>query len=160
MPLLVNLRHLERQNVRLAGELPLAELDLDTRDEIIHPHRPLAHDLTVQKLDGSLLVQGTLRLVLDCECARCLRPFEHVIELENWACHVPLEGEDRAAVDGDCVDLTPYVREDILLAFPQNPLCDSECGGLVQPKTPAGDPGGRSAAESASAWAALDKLKL
>src|ERR1019366_2519152 len=30
----------------------------------------------------------------------------------------------------DCVDLTPQVREDILLEFPWHPLCDPECRGL------------------------------
>jgi len=30
MPLVVNLRHLEEHDVSLRGELPVAELDLDT----------------------------------------------------------------------------------------------------------------------------------
>ncbi len=42
MPLSVNLRHLEKRNVTLRGELPLAELDLDVRDEMIRVTQPVA----------------------------------------------------------------------------------------------------------------------
>ena len=32
MPLLINLRHLEKRDLTLKGELPVADLDIDTRD--------------------------------------------------------------------------------------------------------------------------------
>ena len=51
------------------------------------------------------------------------------------------EGEDRVAVDNDCVDLTPYLREDILLEFPQHPLCKPECRGLKKTSTGKAKPG-------------------
>jgi uncharacterized protein len=86
--------------------------------------------LEVQKLEDGLLVQGRLHLNLDCECVRCLKPFQYRLELDGWACHLPLQGEDCVAAVNDCVDLTPYVREDILLEFPRHPLCDPECRGL------------------------------
>jgi uncharacterized protein len=130
MPLFVNLRHLEAHNVRPEGELPVEELDLDTRDEMIQAREPLRYDFEVQKLEHSLLVQGRLQLTLDCQCVRCLKPIKCAIKLDNWALHLPLQGEESAPVVNDCVDLTPYVREDILLEFPQHPLCDAECRGL------------------------------
>ncbi|SRR5258707_10179423 len=162
MRLLVNLRHLEAHEIRLEGELSAEELDIDTRDEVIQAGSPLQYDLEVQKLEGGLLVQGSLKTPLDCECVRCLKPFQYQVNLENWTCHVPLEGDEAMPVVNDCVDLTPFVREDILLAFPQHPLCDPECRGL--PKTLIGKPktaskSGLNEAES-SAWAELNKLKL
>ena len=36
MPVIFNLRHLEEKNLLLKGELPVAELDLATVDELIH----------------------------------------------------------------------------------------------------------------------------
>jgi uncharacterized protein len=162
MSLAVNLRHLEAHNVRLQGELPVAQLDLDPRDEAIQLVQPLEYDVEIQKLEDGLLAKGKLRLDLDCECVRCLKPFQHRLELNAWACHLPFQGEGRACVVNDCVDLTPYVREDILLEFPQHPLCDPECRGL--PGTSVGKPQeasntGQSEAGS-SAWAALNKLRL
>src|SRR3954471_2498626 len=93
MPLLVNIRHLEKDAVRLQGELPVAELDLEGVDELIHPTQPLTYDIEVQKLDKGILAQGSLELVLDCECVRCLNPFQYRLELPDWACHLALEGE-------------------------------------------------------------------
>jgi uncharacterized protein len=162
MPLTVNLRHLEAANVHLQGQLDVAELDIDNRDEVIQALKPLDYDFEVQLVEHGLLLQGMLRLPLDCQCVRCLRKFDDRLELRSWSCHIPLQGEDAAPVVSDCVDLTPYLREDILLELPQHPLCDPECGGL--PKTTVGkakESGGCGKPElGSSAWAELNKLKL
>jgi len=75
---------------------------------------------------------------------------------------LPLEGEESVPVVNDCVDLTPYVREDILLEFPQHPLCDAECRGL--PNSISGKatkPLKSDQAETGStAWSELNKLKF
>jgi uncharacterized protein len=162
MPLVVNLRHLEAHNIRLEGKLPVKELDIDTCDEVIQVTQPLEHDLEVQKLEDGLLVQGHLHLALECQCVRCLKPFRYHLVLDNWTCHLPLLGEDRVAVVNDCLDLTPFVREDILLEFPRHPLCNLECRGL--PKTSVGksrNTSGTGKTEvGSSAWTELNKLKL
>jgi len=161
MPLVVNLRHLEAHNIRLEGKLPVRELDIDTLDTVIQVSQPLEYDLEVQKLENGLLVQGRLCLNLDCQCVRCLKPFQHRLELDPWTCHLPLQGEDRVAAVNDCVDLTPPVREDILLEFPWHPVCDSECRSL--PRTSIGKSRNSSTGKTSvdlSAWAKLNKLKF
>lgn len=162
MPLLINLRHLEHKNLDLKGELPAADLDLEKADELIHAPHPLHYELEAQRLENDLLVHGTLHLTLECECARCLKPFQHELDFDAWAVHLPLVGEDKIDSSGDSVDLTPCIREDILLAFPQHPLCESECSGL---KTRASigaksSSGTEQIDETPSAWAELNKLKL
>ena len=161
MSLVVNLRHLAKHNVVLQGELPVRGLDIDTRDEVIRVAQPLRYDAEVQKLDQSLLLRGALHLTLDCQCVRCLKPFQHPLVIENWICHVPLDGEDAAPVRNDCVDLTPYVREDILLELPRHPLCGPECRGLQRPSSvKAKKSGAGLTGKDSSAWAELDKLEL
>ena len=161
MSLVVNLRHLAKHNVVLQGELPARELDIDTRDDVIRVAQPLRYDAEAQELDKSLLLRGELRLTLDCQCVRCLKPFQHPLVIENWICHVPLDGEDAAPVLNDCVDLTPFVREDILLELPRHPLCDPECRGLQRPSSvKAKKSGAGLTGKDSSAWAELDKLKL
>jgi uncharacterized protein len=157
MPLIVNLRHLEEHNVSLDGELSVAELELEGVDEMIRVDQPLRYEIEVQKLEDSLLVRGTLRLRLACECVRCLKPFARELELKAWTCHLPFEGEDQVAVNNDCVDLTAFIREDMLLEFPQHPLCKPDCAGL-KPKI--GQAREIADESTASAWAELDKLKL
>jgi uncharacterized protein len=162
MPLEINLRHLAEQTLQLKGELPVAELELDLRDEMVRADEPLAYDLEAQELDQNLLVQGSLRLGLRCQCVRCLKSFRHELILDDWTCLLPLAGSEKVAVVNDCVDLTPIAREDILLEIPQHPLCNTECGGLPgaflgKTKTPG--VAGHSP-QKVSAWAELDKLKF
>jgi len=163
MPILVNLRHLDAHNIHLAGELPIKDLDIDTCDEAIGLGKtPLQYDLEAQKLEAGLLIRGTLRLRLECQCVRCLNEFQYELNLEDWTTHLPLQGEDAVSVVSDCVDLTPYIREDILLEFPQHPLCDPGCGGL--PKSYIGRPKNTSSTgqpqKGSPAWDELNKLKF
>ncbi|HEY5913587.1 MAG TPA: YceD family protein [Verrucomicrobiae bacterium] len=162
MMLLVNCRHLETRPVHLQGEIPAGEMDLDPRDEVIQAEKPLRYDLEVEQFEDGLLVTGDLRLDLRCQCVRCLKAFTHRLHLENWTRHLPLEGEEKVAVVNDCVDLTPFVREDMLLEFPQHPLCEPECQGL--PKMLVGRPKNTSDAgppETGSpAWNELNKLRF
>jgi uncharacterized protein len=158
MSLTANLRHLENHSVILRGDLSTDELDLDTRDEMILVKSPVRYDIEVEKLDGGLLIQGELEAVLECECVRCLKKFERLLELNPWMLHLPLMGEEKVSVDNDCVDLTPFVREDILLEFPQHPLCKPDCAGLKNSKAKKGD--GDKTESKPSAWSELNKLKL
>ncbi len=162
MPLIINLRHLEHKDLAVKGELPAADLELDNIDELIRADQPLQYDLVAQRLEDNLLVHGSLKLTLNCECSRCLKPFQRELAFDDWACHLPLSGEEKVNIVSDCVDLTPHIREDILLAFPQHPLCESECGGLKnQPKIGAkGSSGAKQIDDTSSAWAELNKLKL
>jgi uncharacterized protein len=161
MPLTFNIRHLDTKDLHLKGELSPKELDIEFRDELVHPGALLKYDLNVQKLDDEILVQGDLHLPITCECVRCLKEFEQTLDLVDWAALLPLEGEEKIAIHNDLVDLTPYLREDILLAFPQHPLCDAECAGL--PKDYTGEKKKAEAAEEvegSAIWSELNKLKL
>ena len=160
MPLLVNIRHLETHSLDLNGELTAADLDIETHDEMIRVLRPLKYDLVVEKLTGSILVQGTLRITLDCRCVRCLEAFEYKLNLRGPVCHLELQGEDKAEVVNDCVDLTPCLREDILLEFPRHPVCKLGCRGLPGSRVTknTGTAGGAEAVSSA--WSELNKLRF
>jgi len=161
MPLVVNLRHLANHNVSLQGELPAGELDLETNDEMIRVDGPVEHSLEAQLVGDSVLVRGSLWVKLACQCVRCLKPFASELNLADWTCLLPLKGEERVTVTSDCVDLTPHIREDILLAFPQHPVCEPKCRGLAKAEIGKEKMKGRPGSESgSSAWSALDKLKL
>src|SRR5579871_3267 len=135
MPLLLNLRQLEKGPRRLEGGLTPAELELENVDELIRLESPVAYNLEASKLDQNILVQGALDVLLRCECARCLKPFDLPLKLHDWTCLLELEGEESEPVMNDCVDLTPHVREDILLELPQHPLCQAGCRGLPKKST-------------------------
>ena len=158
MSLKINLRHLEEHGLHLKGELPVAQLDLGVSDELIHAEKPLRYDLSVELLHDAVLALGSLALPLECECGRCLKKFKTELKLTGWAAHLPLAGEDKVSVENDCVDLTPFVREDILLSFPQHPLCQPECAGLKEKNR--ARPAETVEKPALDVWAELNKLKI
>jgi uncharacterized protein len=159
MPLKINLRHLDDKEVELVGEIPVAAMELDQLDELIHASNPVHYQLVAQKMNDQVLVRGHVSLVLECECSRCLKPFKLTVDLPQWACCLALEGEEKVEVVNDCLDLTPWIREDILLEFPQHPLCESECAGLPF-RTDETEKKGASQTREVSAWSELNKLKF
>ena len=160
MPLKLNLRELQTETQDLSGELPVSELSLEPLDPALHLTHPLNYELTATLMGEAVLVQGSLNLPLECDCVRCLKRFKFELELPDFAVHLPLSGEDAVPVADDSVDLTPFLREDILLTLPQHPLCKPDCRGLSQ--LAAGGASGQTSQTNAgaSAWAALNKLKL
>lgn len=158
MALLISVVDLKDGEQPLAGELTAAELGLEFKDELVTGIQPLAYDLHASLVDDDILVRGRLELPVDCECSRCLKPFTQTVRLPGWALHLPLKGEDAIPLEGESVDLTPWVREDILLGFPQHPLCAPGCPGLPaagstvpEPKAEADPP--------PSPWAQLEEWK-
>ena len=161
MSLKVNIRHLEAGDVLLRGELSAAEAGLDVPDELVHARQPVRYDLTAQKSGRDILVLGKVALVLDCECARCLKAFQKRVVLEHWTALVPLTGPEKAGIKDDVVDLTPFLREDILLEFPQHPLCEADCAGLPnRAEKNARQTKGASQTPGPSVWSELNKLKF
>jgi len=161
MPVIVNLRQLEGRELHLEGEIPAEELDVAGMDDLIEPASGLRYSLDIGRHERGLLLQGRLDMSLQCECARCLTPFRRELSLPDWCCLLTWEGEDAVVVRNDCVDLTPQLREDMVLALPQRPLCKPDCGGLQVRSSD--DPGVKHATETdkpSAAWAMLDNLKL
>jgi len=155
MSILLNLANVQKKPQRLDGTLTPEELEFDAQDELIRIDQPMRYDLLADWMADAVLVQGEIELPVGCDCARCLKPFTEIVKLTGYALHVPIKGEDAAEINDDCVDLTPYVREDIFLALPQHPLCRTDCPGL--PKEGGED---KQSGPADGLWSALDDLKF
>ena len=164
MPLFLNIETLANGPVKLKGDLSPEELEMKTLDELVEANEPLSYDLTAERAGDNILLRGSLSIRLQCECARCLRPFVHCVELPDWSCLLPLAGEEKIELTNVSADLTPYLREDTFLAFPQHPLCEAGCGET--PKRTGGDGKPLKIREAssepgeASVWSKLDNLNL
>lgn len=113
---------------------------------------PVAYSLDVGLSGGGLFATGRLEAAVEMTCVACLRPFVHKVVVEPFAVQVELDGRE-------LVDLTPLVREDILLALPNHPRCDQLSGQSCpyhQPETTGGGP----PEKAESAWDQLDKLNI
>ena len=93
---------------------------------------------------------------VELQCVRCLEMFAYPVRVDDLALQIELEGRET-------IDLTPLLREDILLALPSYPHCDWS-GEKVCPadlharRTAESSPSGEEQRPS-SAWQTLDQLK-
>lgn len=126
-----SMRHYERTVTALAGfgvpgvvEVPAgAQLRLDLR---------------VESVVEGVLVTGTATAPVSGECSRCLDPLAdtlsvHLTELFAYpdsATDTSTDPDEVSRVVGDLVDTEPVVRDAMLLALPQAPLCAPDCAGL------------------------------
>jgi len=147
----VHLRQISGDGFYLEGEedCPIPEL----ADDAIVCAGALRYSLEVGISEGALWANGTLSQPVELTCVACLERFVHTIEVPEFALHTELPGPET-------IDLTPFVREDILLNLPAYPRCDRE-GGRVCPaphleRTQSGD----GAEIRKPDWSALDKLDL
>ncbi len=162
MPLKINIQCLKAGPTEYRGQLSIAELDMNTQDDLIQATSPMKYRLCAEFSEAGILLSGALEQIFRCECARCLKPFEKTVLLAPWRRAVPLAGEGAAAINNDCADLTPALREDMFLALPQHPLCAKDCRGIdgVADKAPDFPEKQPKAEAQSSAWAVLDQLNL
>jgi len=117
-------------------------------------------ELVVEAAIGGLIVTGAVRCRWSGPCRRCLDRIEGDIEVEITEKFElePTEGESWPITD-ERIDITPAVREAVLLAMPLAPLCSDSCRGPEPDRFPTGlasdDP-----TSSDPRWAALDGLNF
>ncbi|MGB0774972.1 MAG: YceD family protein [Akkermansiaceae bacterium] len=77
---------------------------------------PLFYDLYLQRFDNELLVRGALSVPMEFTCVRTLQKFVQTIETPDWSTCIQLTGSE--------IDLTPQLREELAILFPDYPRCD------------------------------------
>ena len=95
-------------------------------------------DLLLESVVEGVLVSGTASAPAAGECSRCLDPIAEPVEVEITELFAYPDSTTDATTDEDevrrlvdeRVDLTPVVRDAIVLALPNAPLCTPECAGL------------------------------
>jgi len=107
------------------------------------PELNLPPDLDVTDFSGQvhisrtpqgLLFEGKFKAVVATECVRCLEPFNQSLETDfnevyAYKSHSFTESGLYVPEDGN-IDLSPIVREYLMLENPMKPLCRPDCQGL------------------------------
>ena len=114
---------------------------------------PLRYKLDLGISEGSLWANGSLTQPVELRCVRCLENFRYEVQVPNFALHMPLPGPET-------IDLTPVLREDILLNLPAHPHCDRDGGRVCQAARVQQRPKTEQQAKLEHDWGALDKLKV
>ena len=150
----IHLRQIPAEGLHVEGEENCLLQELET--EHVHCTGPLRYSLDVGLSEGALWANGSLVQPVDLRCVSCLERFPYEITVPSFAVHQELHGPET-------VDLTPAMREDILLNLPPHPHCDRDgdrlCPGPTVPAASAGTAEEQEAKRERD-WEALTKLKL
>ena len=95
----------------------------------------LVLDLRLESVMEGVLVSGFVTAPLVGECGRCLEPVTSTLEVELQELYAypeseATEDEEVSRLVGDLIDLTPALRDAVVLALPLSPLCEDDCPGL------------------------------
>ena len=119
----IHLKQIPAEGLHLEGEEDCPILELER--EGIGCLGPMHYDIDIGISDGALWANGSLSQPVELSCVACLERFVHEIKVPAFALHTELHGPET-------VDLTPFMREDILLNLPAHPHCDRDGGRVCQ----------------------------
>ena len=144
----IHLKQISAQGLHLDGDEDCPIHDLEAQG--IRCAGQLHYDIELGIAGGALWARGSLSQPVELSCVSCLEKFVHEIKVPAFAVHTELHGPET-------VDLTPFMREDLLLNLPAHPRCDKDGNRVceaTQPETVEQD------VRRKSDWSALDKLKF
>lgn len=176
MAVRIRLRDIEEAAKELVYDEPTSELNALLEHGPVHDFAfatPATVRLRHYRSGQELFFDGEARAIVTGQCARCLASFDFpynprfsfimVPREGRWAREDPAGGaDDLVRYEGEEIDLTPLLRERLMLDLPTLPLCNEGCRGLcarcgsdlnVGPCGCAADTGD-------PRWAALRGLKL
>ena len=120
---IIEIARIPEEGLDLEGQEPATILEF-AADDPVRPVGLIGYRLHVQAVTGSLVVRGRLEVSAELGCSRCLRRFVQVVREGAFEAIQPYA--DRLST----VDLTPDIRDAMILALPVYPVCSAECRGL------------------------------
>ena len=122
----------ENEINRILDEGPIREYHLEG---------PVEVSVSFYRAGTELFFAGMLKTRTGAVCARCAedfdaagdRPFRVVLSPKSIGYdddNLRAEDLEFSLYEGDEVDLSPLIREQVLLALPTRPLCREDCRGL------------------------------
>lgn len=169
-PLVLDTRDLPRRPgaMRTVDRTVPAPKDLGLELIRVPEGAPTRLDLRLESVSEGVLVSGTVSAPVEGECGRCLRPIReavvvHLQELyayEHSTTDETTEEDEVGRMQGDLIDLEPVVRDAVVLALPNHPLCRQDCPGLCPTCGVHWDelPEGHAHQQVDPRWSALSKL--
>jgi uncharacterized protein len=125
--------HLEERPIDPGGEnAGLLDADITSIDA----------DIKATHTNPGALLEGEARATVAQQCSRCLKEIDSPVEAHfveqyyatlsvDTGAPMPEAPLDAKTIGHDFrIDVTPLIREEVILATPQAPLCRPDCNGL------------------------------
>lgn len=124
----------------LAVNLAPTEIDLDNEATLTSDAKLIGE---IYSLDGKVHIDAAISADISLVCTRCLEPIvqhlefdfddifvDSAYESDRDEAELALDELDESLVIGGEIDLAEVVREQILLALPEQIFCNADCKGL------------------------------
>ena len=133
----LNIFSLKKGKSTVKIDIPPEKLDI--QDAV---KKRVKGELVIEKRGNIIEIQGVIHYTLRLTCARCLEEFDKNVDekihllLRKGKERILKEKEltdediDTVYIMGDAFDLSPEIRDMILLSIPIKPLCKEDCKGL------------------------------
>jgi len=117
----IDIRRISPEVLTLTEEATAKALDLET--DIIKFRGPVKIKAEISRITNAVRVNLVLSAVTYADCSRCLKEFDR-----DFSKNVEL---NYSVANSDLIlDLDPDIREEIILDYEVNPLCNPGCKGL------------------------------
>lgn len=118
---------------------------IDLADQGVEFTAPIAGRLTANWAGDVIEVSGRVTTSVRVPCSRCLEPVAEDYDLAVQLCYslkarlvaeqeaeVELDADDLGLIpiSGDEIDLRPEIEQEVIMALPQQALCQEACSGL------------------------------
>ena len=127
-----NVGFIVNQAIGYSRELPLEIPKITFEEDLVIKN--LTGTIMISRTTEGLLVQMNGNGVLNLECVYCLEDFEHNLHFEFVEMYAfpsnALEDVELVLSDDLHIDLTPLIRDYLLLEIPISPICKKDCMGL------------------------------
>ncbi len=89
-------------------------------------------EISISRLDDSLLVRGHLQTEIELECHRCLSTFTRPIRISLSQEFASRPVDDQMPITDGQINLAPLIEQEIILSLPIKHLCRPDCPGIVE----------------------------
>ncbi len=117
----INVNHIPFNGLEVKEEIDARELELETED--IKFRDPVKVKANISKITNAVAVNLDISAVYYTDCSRCLKEvsigFNKALKL-----NFQISGANQI------IDLNNDIREEIILEYPMQPLCKTDCLGL------------------------------
>lgn len=155
--------------LRRAGNVKDIDVEIESSLLDLNDERIVSQDVPItfhlESTNTGIVVRGTVSAEYHDRCRRCLKEVHeraavHIAELYQRE----LTDPDAYLLEGEQLSLAPLVREHLLLALPDGPLCRPDCPGLcpvcgADKSNPAEADCDCSVGATDPRWAALDAFR-
>lgn len=149
----INLRRLPIGTGKWTGKEKTSSLALEECG--VFPLGLLTFSLEAEYAQRDFFVVGSLALNVRLQCVTCLHNLPYEIRVESFSVHL------KSISKQSIIDLTPFIREDMLLAIPTYPRCESISYHLLCSATlPAASSNDLGRLSLSSAGSVLKSLKI